>query len=175
MSSILISFVLPAYKRRFLKSAIESILQQTYTDFELIIVNDRSPEDLDSITLSYADSRIKYYINSENIGGRNLIEHWNNCINYASGEYLILASDDDLYHPNYLSEMIDMINHNPDKNLFGCRKRIINENNELIDVDGYLNENMSQIDFVYRLFSKFPHQFPIFFHVHFRHPTAINS
>ena len=43
------SFVLPAYKARFFRDALDSILAQTYKDFELVIVNDASPEDLDSI------------------------------------------------------------------------------------------------------------------------------
>ena len=49
------SFVLPAYKARFFREALDSILAQTYKDFELIIVNDASPEDLDSIVKSYDD------------------------------------------------------------------------------------------------------------------------
>ena len=59
------SFVLPAYKARFFREAIESILNQTYSEFELIIVNDASPEDLDSIVNSYSDERIRYYRNKE--------------------------------------------------------------------------------------------------------------
>ena len=66
------SFVLPAYKARFFREAIESILNQTYSEFELIIVNDASPEDLDSIVNSYSDERIRYYRNKENIGGRDI-------------------------------------------------------------------------------------------------------
>ena len=63
MQEIKYSFVLPAYKARFFREAIDSILAQTYKDFELIIVNDASPEDLDSIVNSYDDSRIRYYVN----------------------------------------------------------------------------------------------------------------
>ena len=61
------SFVLPAYKATFFKEAIDSILAQTYKEFELIIVNDASPDDLDSIVNSYSDSRIRYYVNEQNI------------------------------------------------------------------------------------------------------------
>jgi len=64
------SFVLPAYKATFLKEAIESILAQTYGDFELIIVDDASPEDLGSIVGSFHDSRISYHRNAVNIGAR---------------------------------------------------------------------------------------------------------
>ena len=66
------SFVLPAYKAKYLKESIDSIINQTYTDFELIIVNDASPEDVDSIVNSYQDDRIQYYRNEKNIGGVNL-------------------------------------------------------------------------------------------------------
>ena len=61
------SFVLPAYKATFLREAIDSILAQSYPDFELIIVNDKSPEDLTSIVNSYHDVRIQYYVNAQNI------------------------------------------------------------------------------------------------------------
>ena len=60
------SITIPAYKRTYLQECIDSILGQTYTDFELIIVNDASPEDLDSIVNSFSDSRIRYYKNEKN-------------------------------------------------------------------------------------------------------------
>lgn len=153
MSNILFSFVLPAYKRQFLKPAIDSIINQSHREFELIIVDDNSPEDLDSIISNYTDSRIRYYKHLKNLGGHDLVKHWNNCVNYAKGKYVILASDDDLYHPDYLSEMYEMIRRYPTMNIFGCRKRIINEKDELVDFDGYIEGNMSQINFTYRLLS----------------------
>ena len=60
------SFILPAYKAKYFHQAISSILNQTYTDIELVIVNDASPEDLDTIVSSFDDSRIRYYKNKEN-------------------------------------------------------------------------------------------------------------
>ena len=90
------SFVLPAYKAAYLKEAIDSILNQTYKEFELIIVNDASPEGVDAIVRSYDDPRIQYYVNAENIGGKDLVAQWNYSITYAKGTYLILASDDDV-------------------------------------------------------------------------------
>ena len=99
------SFVLPAYKAKYLTEALDSIVNQTYTDFELIIVNDASPEDIDSIVGSYNDKRIQYYKNLENMGGKDLVAQWNYSISYAKGEYLILASDDDIYSLEYLEKM----------------------------------------------------------------------
>ena len=58
--NILFSILLPTYKCQYLKECIDSILGQTYPNWELIIVNDASPEDIDSVVQSYADERIHY-------------------------------------------------------------------------------------------------------------------
>ena len=115
------SFVLPAYKARFFREAIDSILNQTYPDFELIIVNDASPENLDSIVESYDDERIRYYKNEKNLGGHDLVAQWNHSISYASGEYIILASDDDTYSLEYLERMNEMVEKYPQANVFRPR------------------------------------------------------
>jgi glycosyltransferase len=61
------------FKAKYLSESIDSILNQTMSDFELIIVNDQSPDDIDSIVFSFNDSRIQYDINEKNIGGTDLI------------------------------------------------------------------------------------------------------
>ena len=93
-TSIKYSFVLPAYKSQFLKESIDSILAQSYKDFELIIVDDASPDDIGGVVSSYDDARIRYYRNEENIGGTNLVAQWNHSIEYANGDWIILATDD---------------------------------------------------------------------------------
>lgn len=143
------SFVLPAYKARFFKEAIDSILAQTYTDFELIIVNDASPEDLESIVNSYNDPRIRYYRNEQNIGGKDLVAQWNHCLEYAKGEYVILASDDDIYFPQYLEKMNALVERYPDVNVFRSRIQIINEEGEICDLESFLNEYSTTLEFVY--------------------------
>lgn len=124
-----ISFVLPAYKNSFLKYAIESILNQSYTNFELIIVNDASPYDLRSIVESFTDDRICYFVNERNLGGKHLTDSWNHALSYAKGEYVVLASDDDVYSPDYLYNMVELSRKYPQVNIFHCRLRYI-------DVDG---------------------------------------
>lgn len=143
------SFVLPAYKARFFKEALDSILAQTYKDFELIIVNDASPEDLDSIVKSYDDSRIRYYVNEENIGGKDLVAQWNHCLEYVNGEYVILASDDDLYHLEYLERMNVLVDKYPEVNVFRPRVQLIDESNSITHIAGVLNEYTSQLEFIY--------------------------
>ena len=147
--SRLYSFVLPAFKARFLKEAIDSILAQTYTNFELIIVNDASPEDLDSVVNSYDDSRIQYYINEENIGGKDLVAQWNHSISYAKGDFLILASDDDVYHRDYLIKMNSMVDKYPEVDVFRPMVQLINSDGAATHIKGVLNEYSSQLVFAY--------------------------
>ena len=90
-----ISIAIPAYKAKYLAQAIESVLNQTFNDFELIIVNDQSPEDITSIVKSFNDRRIRYYINDKNIGGNDPVANWNKCLSYAKGEFFAMICDED--------------------------------------------------------------------------------
>ena len=103
------SFVLPAYKATYLQQAMQSILSQTYSDFELIVVDDCSSEDIEGIVSGFKDERISYFRNEKNIGGHDLVGQWNKCLSYAEGEYVILATDDDLYAPEFLKTFVPLI------------------------------------------------------------------
>lgn len=143
------SFVLPAFKAGFFKQAIQSILDQSYTNFELIIVDDASPEDLFTIVQEFDDPRIRFYRNEKNIGAISLVQQWNHCISYAMGEYLILAADDDLYSPSFLEEINLLAIKYPDANLIRSRVEIINERDELIGMDGVTPEFTSKYQYLY--------------------------
>lgn len=145
------SFVLPAYKATFLCEAIDSILNQTYKDFELIIVNDASPEDLTSIVKEYHDNRIQYYVNERNIGGHDLVAQWNHCITYATGEYLILASDDDVYHLDYLEKMDVLIEKYPNVNVFRPRVQYMNADGYISGESEFLEEFITHVDYIYAM------------------------
>ena len=148
------SFVLPAYKANYLRESIDSILGQTYTDFEFIIVNDASPEDVDSIVSSYDDKRIQYYRNEENIGGKDLVAQWNYSISYATGDYLILASDDDVYALDYLEKMDTLIMKYPDVKVFRPRVKRVDNTGKILQIDGYEGEYLTQIEYLHLWTSK---------------------
>ena len=120
-TSIKYSFVLPAYKSQFLKESIDSILAQSYKDFELIIVDDASPDDIGGVVSSYDDARIRYYRNEENIGGTNLVAQWNHSIEYANGDWIILATDDDIYENAFLETADKLLGKYPDVDIFRGR------------------------------------------------------
>lgn len=144
-----VSFVLPAFKARFLTQAIDSILRQTYSHFELIIIDDDSPEDLQTIVETYNDPRISYYRNDKNIGKRNLVTQWNHSIRFAKGEYIVLAADDDVYHPDFLRACVDLADKYPNINLVRSRVEQIDEANHLIGLDGLLPEYCSKYQFLH--------------------------
>lgn len=121
------SIGIPAFKSIFLKECIDSILNQTYTNFELIIIDDYSPESIDKIVASYSDSRLKYFRNDRNIGAENVVDNWNKCLEKSVGDYFILMGDDDRMEVDYLEEFIDLIYKYPDLDVYHCRAKIINE------------------------------------------------
>jgi glycosyltransferase involved in cell wall biosynthesis len=121
------SIGIPAYKSRDLKECIDSILAQTYKDFELIIVNDCSPDPIDDIITQYNDSRIRYYKNEKNFGAVHVVDNWNKCLSFAERDYFILMGDDDKMEPNYLNRFINLINNYPELNVFHCRSIIIDK------------------------------------------------
>ena len=122
------SIGVPAYKGRFLQECIDSLLAQTVQDFELIIINDCSPEALDEIIGRYDDRRISYYKNPKNIGAEHVVQNWNKCLEKASGEYFILMGDDDMMEPDYLEEFLKLIHKYPTLDVYHCRSQIIDEN-----------------------------------------------
>lgn len=124
------SILISAYKAQFLGKCIDSILSQTYDDFELIIVNDASPEDLDSIVKSYRDERIKYYTNEINCGAESVVDNWNRCLGYSSGEYVICMGDDDELASNCLEEYNRLMAEYPDLNIYHGRAKLIDEDSE---------------------------------------------
>ena len=108
-----ISVLTPVYNTRpqDLRAMIESILGQTYDDFEFLILND-SPEntEIERIVKSYNDARIKYFVNEYNMG---ITKSRNKLIDMAAGEYLAVADHDDISMPNRFQIEADFLDKNP--------------------------------------------------------------
>ena len=145
----MVSFIMPAWKRSFLRQAIESILSQDYADFELVVVDDASPENLEEVVREFNDSRIIYKRNKENIGGQDLVAAWNHAMEYARGEFCVLASDDDEYAPGYLTEMMRLAEKYRDVDVFHCRLAYIDSASKQSGVSEIRNEYESGFEFLY--------------------------
>lgn len=121
------SIIIPAFKDTFFDECIQSCLSQTYPNFELIIVNDNSPYDIDNIVQKYKDLRIKYYRNNKGYGAEHIVDNWNHCIEYASGDFLICMGDDDKLKPNCLQDYVKLITMFPGREVYHTRMEIIDE------------------------------------------------
>ena len=107
-----ISIILPAYNaEKYLAPAIESILQQSFKDFEFIILNDGSTDNTEKIILSYTDSRIKYIKNEKNL---KLIKTLNKGIELAKGKYIARMDADDIALPTMLEECYTFFETHPE-------------------------------------------------------------
>ncbi|HEX2037869.1 MAG TPA: glycosyltransferase family 2 protein, partial [Chloroflexota bacterium] len=86
------SVCISTYNRsRYLRRAIESVLGQTFGDFELIVSDDRSPDDTAEVVAQYRDPRLRYHRNAENLG---LVGNYNRCLELARGQYIGIFDDD---------------------------------------------------------------------------------
>jgi len=126
------SVTIPAYKDRYLKETIDSVLAQTYQNYEIVIVNDASPYDLDSIVLQYTDPRIRYFKNEKNCGAKNVVDNWNICLSYATGEYVMCIGDDDNLTPRCLQDFAELIEKYPQLDLFHARSEIIDDDSNFV-------------------------------------------
>lgn len=103
----LVSIVLPTYKRaHVLPHAIQSVLNQTYTNLELIVVDDNSPDATREVVASFDDPRIRYVRNETNL---KLPRALNRGFSLARGEYLAWTSDDNLYGENAIQRMVEVL------------------------------------------------------------------
>lgn len=122
--SPLISVILPVYNAEpYLKEAIDSILNQTYTNFEFIIVNDGSKDESEKTILSYSDPRIKYHYQENKGLGTTL----NVALGLCTGKYIARQDQDDISYPDRFRKQVEFLESNPKVLLVGTRARIFED------------------------------------------------
>jgi len=129
-----VSIGLPVYNgENFVREAIDSILAQTFHDFELIISDNASTDSTEAICRAYAnqDKRVRYYRNKENIGAS---KNFSRVFKFASGEYFKWAAHDDVYLPEYLSKCVKVLDQNPSIVLCHCRTASIDQHGQMIKI-----------------------------------------
>ncbi len=112
MSSPLVSVIIPAYNQaEFVGETIQSVLDQTYSNFEVIVVNDASPDHTSEVVKQYDDPRVKLVVHPEN---RGLPAARNTGMRASAGEIIALLDADDLFHPEKLQAHVDFLEKHPD-------------------------------------------------------------
>ena len=129
------SVTIPAYKAAFISEAVHSVLAQRFQDFELLIVDDASPENIkDAIKQYLSNPKLHYYRNEVNTGALNVVDNWNRCLEYSSGEFIICMGDDDMLGEDCLYELNRIINQYPDLGLYHSRTQIIDDSGKVVQV-----------------------------------------
>lgn len=150
------TFLLPAYKPNFLEEALRSIKEQTYTDFKVIVSDDCSPHDLKSIFDKTCgdDPRFVFRRNVKNMGGKSLVSHWNLLVDMCDTEYFVMASDDDVYEPNFLVEADKLLVKYPKVNLLRARSRVIDGEGNIKAEENVTDEWLDNLHFIHRIYQK---------------------
>ncbi|TAF63060.1 MAG: glycosyltransferase family 2 protein [Cytophagales bacterium] len=128
MTSPMISVIMPVFNAEsYLKEAIESILNQTFSDFEFLIFNDGSKDKSAEIVQSYAqkDSRIIFYNYQENTG---YLKHLNEGIELAKGKYIARMDADDISLPQRFQEQVDFMEKNQEIGICGTWFEVFDNN-----------------------------------------------
>ncbi len=123
-----VSVLTTAYNgERFIEETIDSILDQSFEDFEYIIIDDGSTDRTKEIIKKYKDKRIKYYYTGKNKGHLNL----NNIINFGlskcKGKYIARTDADDISLPHRLEKQVDYLNKHKDIFMIGASAIVIDE------------------------------------------------
>lgn len=151
-----VSVVMPVYKgEEYIAEAIKSILNQTYDNFELIIINDCSPDRCGEIISKFKDERIVVIKNEENIG---LVSSLNKGIRIATGEYIARMDQDDISLPRRLETQVQYMESNPDIGICGANVKTIGK------IKGYVNKKFVHAE---------ENKAILLFHVPFTHPVVM--
>jgi len=136
-----ISVCIPSYNcATFLAEALDSVLAQTFADFELLIIDDCSTDASCDVIAGYAakDSRIVFLRNETNLG---MVANWNRCIELARGEYIhYLFADDTFASPECLARMLAVIESDPEISLVVSARTIIDEDSKVKRVASHFRD-----------------------------------
>lgn len=121
-----VSILMPVYNaEQYIVQALESIISQSFKDWELILINDASTDNSESVIMQYEDDRIYYIKNTENL---RLIKTLNKGIGYCDGEYIARMDADDICLPDRLKQQVDFLDNHPHYLMCGTNASVIDSN-----------------------------------------------
>lgn len=134
MSNPKVSILMSVYNgEKYLCEAIDSILGQSFYDFEFLIINDGSTDKTHEILKSYDDARIRI-LEQENIG---LTKSLNKGLSLARGQYIARMDDDDISEPGRLARQVEFLDEHPSVGLLGINGYIMDEKGEVVSEVGH--------------------------------------
>ena len=127
-----VSIIIPVYNTgKYIAKAVESVLNQTFKDLELIIVDDASTDATYSICEEYAknDDRVRLYKNERNLG---MMPNWNNALQYITGKFWAKLDSDDWWQENFIEDCYNIISKDENIGMVCGRYVYIDENDAII-------------------------------------------
>ena len=134
-----VSVIIPNYNyARFLRQRIDSVLQQTFQDFEVILLDDCSTDDSQAILREYAaDPRVRVEFNEKNSG--STFKQWNKGVHLARGKYVWIAESDDYADERFLERLVSRLDADPEITFAYCRSWRVCEGQPNTFADDYLD------------------------------------
>lgn len=130
-----LAIIIPAYKIKFLRQTLDSLVSQTNKNFNLYIGDDNSPFNLKELVSEYNDKlNIYYHRFPNNIGAKNIVNQWVRCVNLINDEkWIWLFSDDDIADNNCVETFFETIKMDSEKyDVYRFNTRVIDDNNKII-------------------------------------------
>ena len=149
MEEPLVSVIMPVYQaEKYIGQSIESILNQSYVNLELIIVDDCGTDRSMDIITQYMDSRIRIFHNEKN---RGIAYSRNRAIMESRGKYIAIMDDDDVSMPDRLKHQVMFMENNPSIDVVGGQSSIIDEENNVLSLPQQMQENckMNKVMFLF--------------------------
>lgn len=135
-----VSVVLPNYNHeKHLNSRIDSILNQTFTDFEVIFLDDASNDNSLDIVTAYVDPRITHVVKNTQNSGSTFLQ-WQKGLELAKGEYIWIAESDDVAYPVFLSTLVNKLESDPELVVAFSASKWIDQDGTVIHETGHESE-----------------------------------
>lgn len=132
----IVSIIIPGYNHgKYIRQRIEGVLNQTYRDFELIILDDCSADNSRSIIDEYAaDDKVSHIVYNE-VNTGSTFTQWQRGFSLARGKYIWIAESDDYSELTFLEKMVPLLEANPDCNVAFCCSYAVDENGNILPDD----------------------------------------
>ncbi|CAN5384525.1 hypothetical protein BH23BAC3_BH23BAC3_24580 [soil metagenome] len=158
MSKPLVTIAIPTYNRAdgFLKDSLESALNQTYQNIEIIVSDNNSTDHTEAVVTQYKDERIRYFKQKENLGP---FKNWNFCLQEARGDYFLMLHDDDLIDPDFIEKCLLAVKFETNKGIIIAGSRVIDEDGNVKHELENSCSGLSAADFLIKHYEKKVHLF----------------
>lgn len=149
----LVSIGIPTYNRAnsYLRSALRSAVNQTYKNIEIIVSDNCSPDNTESVVKEFNDPRIRYYRQRENIGPLN---NRNFCLEQSRGEYFVIVMDDDLIDSDFISTCMNAVKDRGELGVILTGMREIDSDGNILSASHNMVGGHSTADFILGWFER---------------------